>query len=527
MQRDWLETFREGLATARLPVPCARLLVAVSGGPDSVCLLELVTRWRRERADPPVVFVGHVHHGLRGAEADVDAEFVRVLAQQRGFEFLLSRVDVPAVARQQRLSPEAAARQVRYAAFRSWAAEHRLDAVVLAHHFDDQAETVLMRAIRGGGPRGLGGVPTHRVLSHAAGVTAIARPLLSWRRDEIKACLDDFGLTARHDSSNDDVLMTRNRLRRDVLPALESAQPGATVSLGRLGARMQKLQSDLVAVAGEVLRAATIESSPQGVTLCARQLVRWPSTLVREAILLAAQGILERGGAQPESVCSLRLTQPTIDEVMVWLQSCRAEGRVGAAESSPRRFALGADVGLDLRYGRLHVALEEPTGRRGASPAPRLSLFESASSAARSTAATSRVVWRDWRFRCDERSAASDSQRTALRPPWREHEANPLVELFDADRLEALGPLAVRSRSRGDRFQPLGAAGRQKLKEFFRQRRVLPGARDAVPLVMAGDTIVWVVGHRIGAAACCTQETQRVVRVEAVRGATKARWVDL
>ena len=207
--------------------PGTRIAVAVSGGADSVSLL------RALRAEPGLVIsAAHVQHGIRGAEAEGDAEFVAQLAGALGVRFLRHDVDTPGFALEQHQSLEEAARTLRYRWFDQLLASAEFDAVATAHTLDDQAETVLHKLVRGAWTEGLGGIaPT---LVRPSGV--ILRPLLEVRRDEILAYLGALGQTWREDASNQDTAFTRNRIRHELLPQLVQYNPQITVQLGRLSA---------------------------------------------------------------------------------------------------------------------------------------------------------------------------------------------------------------------------------------------------------------------------------------------------
>jgi tRNA(Ile)-lysidine synthase len=205
-----------------------RVAVAVSGGADSVGLL-------RELAEAApdiglVLAVAHVHHGIRGAEADADGKFVENLAQQLGLPFYLHRADTPHRAQEKRETLEEAARNVRYAWFRELMAQGKADAVVTAHTLDDQAETVLHRLLRGAWTEGLAGI--HPVVACAPGL--ILRPFLQARRSEIQEWLRGIGQAWREDATNADLAHTRNRIRHELLPRLEEFNPRIAGQLSHL-----------------------------------------------------------------------------------------------------------------------------------------------------------------------------------------------------------------------------------------------------------------------------------------------------
>jgi tRNA(Ile)-lysidine synthase len=199
--------------------PGMRLAVAVSGGADSVALLRALVDVAPEIG--LVLEVAHMHHGIRGAEADADAEFVAGLAGERGLRFHRKDVDAKAEAKARGESLEEAGRRLRYGWFRELLEQGVVDAVATAHTLDDQAETVLHRLVRGGWTEGLSGI--YPVLRERSGV--IVRPFLGVRRGEIESWLSHIGQSWQEDTSNADTGYTRNRLRHELLPALGTFNP--------------------------------------------------------------------------------------------------------------------------------------------------------------------------------------------------------------------------------------------------------------------------------------------------------------
>ncbi|GGH01941.1 tRNA lysidine(34) synthetase TilS [Silvibacterium dinghuense] len=199
--------------------PGLRLAVAVSGGADSVALLRALLLVAPEIG--LVLSVVHVHHGIRGEEADTDAAFVASLAATHGLALHSRDVDTPTAATENRETIEEAARNLRYGFFRELLAAGTVDAVATAHTLDDQAETVLHKLLRGGWTEGLSGI--HPQLAEARG--AILRPFLNVRRSEIEAWLRALDQPWREDSTNADTVYTRNRLRHELLPALAAYNP--------------------------------------------------------------------------------------------------------------------------------------------------------------------------------------------------------------------------------------------------------------------------------------------------------------
>ncbi|HCT62275.1 MAG TPA: tRNA lysidine(34) synthetase TilS [Acidobacterium sp.] len=207
-----------------------RVGVAVSGGADSVALLRALLPVAREMG--LVLHVMHVEHGLRGAESEADAAFVAALAQEHELTLHSTRVDTAARVREQKESVEEAARHLRYAYFRELLAQGTVDAVATAHTRDDQAETVVLKLLRGAWTEGLSGI--HPVVACERG--QIVRPLLGVGRAEIEAYLRELGQPWREDSTNADTKFARNRVRHELLPEMKKMNPKVGTQLGQMAA---------------------------------------------------------------------------------------------------------------------------------------------------------------------------------------------------------------------------------------------------------------------------------------------------
>ena len=219
----------------------ARVLCAVSGGADSMCLLHLLKSLELARGIR--VFAAHFEHGLRGEESLRDMAFVEDWCREQDIPCLAERGDTRALAAAEHLGLEEAARRLRYA-FLERAAEHfGCDRIATAHTADDNAETVLFNLIRGSGSRGLAGIPPRR--------GTIVRPLLGTSRAQIEAYLEEHGVPHVEDSSNESLDFSRNRLRRQVLPLLREMNPGLNDTLGRTAALLRQDEDFLCGLAAE------------------------------------------------------------------------------------------------------------------------------------------------------------------------------------------------------------------------------------------------------------------------------------
>lgn len=262
-----------------------RVAAAVSGGADSVAL----AWWLHDfatRPAPPFVFAGliHVNHALRGAASDADEAFCRALANRLGVPIDVVAAPVPVTGR----SPEAAARTLRYAALSAAAARLGATRVCTAHTADDQAETVLLRLLRGGGLRGLSGIrATHG---------ALVRPLLDCRRADLRAALRSSGETWREDASNDDLSIPRNRVRHELLPVIEQVASqlgsGGIDALARFAAVAADDEQFLEGAAAELAARIVLSGAGpagDGVVVVDRgALAGAPAALARRVIRQAA-----------------------------------------------------------------------------------------------------------------------------------------------------------------------------------------------------------------------------------------------
>jgi tRNA(Ile)-lysidine synthase len=510
-----LERFEAALCRGGLLDGVRRLLVGCSGGPDSTALALLFAERARslpmraalqgrgdrgERAaSAPEILIGHVHHGIRGAEADADADFVRELARALGFPFVLERVRPR---RAQGRASEGEARALRHAVFRGWAGAHALDAVALAHQREDQQETVLLRLARGTGIGGLPGMRPSAPLLGCGREVRIIRPLLGWSRREVLDYLAARGQCFRRDSMNEDPRVPRNAVRREVLPLLEErVHPGVRRALERLAEQAASLEADLEALGARAYAESVVEVGDDEIRFALDVLCAWPPSVRRQVLLLAER---ELGGGPPSHL--RERTFAAVDALVV------SPAREGA------RVDAGGGLVVEVRRGLLWVRLEGGGVHRagGAVARPQEVVLEIDGAPSR---------WGIWTIQ-------------ASRAPCSGPSADPLVEWIDEEALSGALALSVRGRRAGDRFWPLGAGGHKKLNEFLRERRVEPRKRDEVALVIvrqgaatatgagAGERygedreeIVWVVGERIGHPFRVREGTRRTVRLVA-RGVT-------
>lgn len=275
------------------PRPSGYVLAAVSGGADSVALLALLREYAR--AGEIRLAAAHFEHGIRGEDSRGDARFVRALCAAWGIECHVGACDVPALAAERHVGLEQAARDARYAFLRRVKEEIGADCIALAHHMDDQAETVLMHLLRGAGLRGASGM--------AAREGDLYRPLLAVRKSELIDYLEEQGVDWREDSTNAQADTPRNRLRLEALPALEAAYPGAARALCRF-AGIAAREDDCMAAQTAAFLGKYAEQTPVGLR------IRTAANDVHDAIAMrAAHRLTGLDAAGCGMICALYRAQ--------------------------------------------------------------------------------------------------------------------------------------------------------------------------------------------------------------------------
>lgn len=272
--------------------PGDRVGVAVSGGADSIALLRVLLELRGELGI--VLSVLHFNHKIRGAEADEDEKFASALAADQGLEFHHSSADVPAYAAEHKLNLEAAAREARYQFFESFLRNRSLDAIATGHTLDEQAETVLMRVLRGAGTKGLAGIYPKRMVRGCGGQTVgcIVRPLLGLRRSELRSYLASIHQVWREDASNADLQYTRNRIRHGLLPLIETRfQPTAAAALAQLAEVAREEESYWNAELKRVMPAVVEKSTACTLTLSVPHLLAFSPAMQRRILRQGAQNL--------------------------------------------------------------------------------------------------------------------------------------------------------------------------------------------------------------------------------------------
>lgn len=434
--------------------PGQKVLVALSGGADSTALLrvllELAPAWGL------CVQAAHVHHGIRGAEADQDEHFCRRLCDGLAVPLHVVHCDVPAYAKQQGLGTEQAAREMRYQALEDIRMAHGLDIIATAHHREDNAETLLFRLARGTGLAGLCGIPPVR--------GCIIRPLLCVGRAEIERYLRGLGQAFVTDSTNADLAYSRNRIRSRILPEMEQVSHGAVDALCRLAQEAAQDNSLLEQLAKQ-LWVQAVHEARTGISLPLAALAQAHPALLSRALRqlyhAAAGGELQR--VHVEALTALVQRQQS-----------------GSALSLPGGWTASIDV------DRLALA-------RGGGQKPQPYCI-----AVNHFPAQIEVPGTKWMvsfvFSHEE---AKKIQRKLMTMP------------MDYDTIKH--NLVVRSRRPGDRLRPCGFDGARRLKKMMAEARIPLEWRDCLPLIVCGGVVAACPGLRADAVYMAHPHTRQVI----------------
>jgi tRNA(Ile)-lysidine synthase len=470
------------------------VVVAVSGGADSLCLLHLLCTLCGEGRRFPTVRLqaAHLNHKLRGATGEEDAARVARLAASWGIAITIGTIDVPALARREKRSLEDAARAARYRFLRTLA---RGRPIAVAHHADDQVETILLHWLRGSGLPGLVGMALRQ--------QDIIRPLLGMTRAEIRHYCEQEGITPLEDASNQDPRFLRNRIRHELLPLLERLNPGVRETLRR---------------SAEVLRV-DLDWLEAHVNEC------WPLVLVEEH----------------EDVISLR--REAFDGLPLSLQRHllrHAAARLSGGQSplEPRHYTLIEQLlaATPATGGAATRSLDLPAGLRLSCSASTLLLKRSCRCRAQerltSPPAEQPVLllpvpgeevvpgtpWRASAARLPaalEQAVCSALQREDWQAVWQLLSPTRYLVYIDADAIGSC--LQVRTRRPGDRIQPLGMQHTRKVQDVLVDQHIPGAERACLPLFFADERCIWVAGACLAEPARLRRTTRQIVELRIVR----------
>jgi tRNA(Ile)-lysidine synthase len=432
-----------------------RVLIGLSGGPDSVCLAIVLDRLKlRLKLDLHAIYIDH---GLRPDETPMEADFCRKLCKGMDIPLEVEMADVKSYVAQHGMNKQEAARDLRYLHLEHRAQAIKADRIALGHNLDDQVETFFMRILRGSGMRGLSGIPPVRGI--------IIRPLIETERVEIESFLEQEKAGFITDSSNlrDDYL--RNRLRSRLMPVLKELNPSVLKTLAHTADVFREEERYFEIAVTKALMKLICKKNDDSIELFMIPLESMDRVLLRRVLRRALEetrGLRGIGYIHIEDIIGLikdgkpgdRVYLPKgtriIKKYSTVLFTTEPPMRLESREIVSEGNVLLDEAGLVIKASVSDVSVEVDDGRRQA--------------------------------------------------------------VFDADRTPF--PLKVRAREKGDFFYPLGFGKRKKLQDFFVDEKVPRDERDTVPLVVCEGDIVWVAGHRGDERFSVTGDTKRHLLLE-------------
>lgn len=447
-----------------------RVLVALSGGPDSVCLFDILKELQPKYSLS--ICVGHFNHKLRGEASDEDAGFCEGIARRQGVAFVTDSADVRAFANERKLSVEESARELRYEFLLRSSFSLGATKVAMGHTADDQAETILMRLIRGAGPHGLEGIPPTRPLAAVNGPILI-RPLIHvWRKDIVRY-VRARGLKYRKDASNESPEYLRNKIRLELIPHLRKEYNPQIKQRLTAAASALAIENDFIETEARLLaEETTMEKRPGEVVFDVARLASLHPAL-RRRILSALVSFARASAPMLEAV--------HYNEVDALL--CAARGKIDLP--GKLRLEVSEGVGLISDSAR---SPKIPKGSFGIAIGGETTIPEF------NLAVKTKVL----------DGISSPSRLIRL--------CNPNRQYFALDAVRP--PLEIRFRRPGDSFRPLGARGTKKLKDFFIDKKVPRFLRDHISLLLSNGRIMWVMGHAIDKKYMLKSGSRAALRVD-------------
>ena len=473
------------------------VLIGVSGGIDSITLLYSLYFLKDDLKCSLVA--AHANHGLRGEQSDNEAEFVRNIADELKLPSVIEKIDVLGYMAEKGLSKQVAARDLRYDFFERAARQYSANKIALGHNADDQAETVLMRLIRGSGAKGIAGIKPVRD-------GKIIRPLIEIRRDEITEFVKEKGLKHVEDPSNLEPYYRRNKIRLELMPLLKKEYNPNIVERLRETAEIigdedvflegycSKILSDIILSKGneaieiDVLKLKNFHIAIQ------RRILRIALKMLKGDLLkISAIHVEDILNSVNKGFSGKSLNLPDGIQAIYEYDKLKLFSEADVAEEAEVRF----DISIKMPGETILSKPEYKFATEIISPEE----FHRDSSVAEFTLNEVNVLLQNDNLKRRHSEQSEESKFTAF---------------FDMDNLK--GALRVRNRIEGDIFHPSGMKGSKKLKEFFIDEKIPRRERDSIPLIVSGDTILWVVGKRVADYGKVDKDTKKILKIEAIKG---------
>jgi tRNA(Ile)-lysidine synthase len=471
------------------------VVVGVSGGADSVCLLHVLAKWQKGLGIK--LHVAHLNHQLRGVESEADAKYVSNLAGSLGIPITIDRQDVAAYRIERNFSVEEAARELRYAFLARVAREVGANRIAIGHTRDDQVETILMHILRGTGITGLCGLaPCSPMVYDSQGMSLrakqsnllVIRPLLDVAREETTNYCQEHQLDPCIDSSNRSLSFFRNRIRLQLLPLLRQYNPSVDQALLRL-ADIAKEDSALIEQQSYELWDEVVRQENNAIHLDRKQIASLPIALQRQLLRAAVTKLA--GDSRDIEASHIETARSLLNKP------------VGKRISLPHE--------LVCQGGYNELVITSPARQSQLPPCPFPTLPGEFP-----LKVPGKTVFPGWNVIASIVGERVDSppSRGVLNTSGETSQSN-LIADFDLH--ETGTELFVRQRRPGDRFQPLGMNMPKKLYEFMVDAKIPRSWRGRIPIVCSPQQIIWVAGWRIDDRVKTTEASKEILRLEFIR----------
>lgn len=452
------------------------IIVAVSGGPDSLCLLDILNSIKNKQKIS--IIIAHVNHGIRKRESKIEARYVRLKAHSLRLPFEQITVSIPTLARESSLSVEQIGRKVRYDFFKKLSKKYKAQKIALGHHADDQAETILMRIIRGSGVQGLRGIPAKR--------DKFIRPLIDCNRSEIISYCERNNITYCIDSSNKESVYLRNKIRNQLIPLLAREYNSSICkNILQLQAIVQDELSYLDKETEEHFIKIMVKRSPSDIVLDVTQLIELPVALQRR--------VIRKGLGY--------LNKYLTDIKFIHIESIR---KLCFLNSGEKYINLPGNIKVRKSYKNLEIGYKEnlPVPDRSQSSNKWEYILPVCEEKTYFQTGNIKMIIKKYDY--------SDNIKEKIL-----HSSGKSEVYLDYDKLTL--PLIVRNRRPGDRFKPLNSNYFKKLKTFLIDKKVPLHEREDIILVVDNFTnIVWIAGLQLDDRFKVTEKTKKVLYIKNV-----------
>lgn len=433
------------------------VLIGLSGGPDSVCLLTILNKLKHELGVH--LSAAYIDHGLRPDETPYEIDFCRDLCNSLGMPFITRSIDVKSYVKERKLNKQEAARELRYRVLNEIAAETAANKIALGHNAGDQAETIVMRLFRGTGPSGLSGIPPVR--------RHIIRPLIEVERIEIEKFLEDEGMGFVIDSSNLKHEYLRNKIRHLIIPAIKNINRDITKTLSRTADIFRDEERYFEIIVTKTMMRLITRKTDKTIELFLGPLEAMDTVILRR--------VLRRAIDETKGLHGISFIH--IEEIISLIKSGKSGDRI----------YLPKDIRVIKGYSTLIITSEKPAKLDTC-------VMDNHGEVVLKEAL---MVIHSQVINIDELGDFRGGRK---------------VVAIDCDKVHF--PLTIRGRLHGDFFYPAGFGKKKKIQDYFVDEKIPRDERDAIPLLISDNNIVWVIGYRLDERYKVDKDTKRVLKLE-------------